>query len=255
MYSRSMPNVNKFAALLLAAGLLLNEGIWADIYKCKDDDGNLMFSQTPCARQESVVVGPSESTKSDVDCSHANKFANTTARMMRRGFGSDEVFDYYGGLDSLSKGSVGVINYVYSFRTSAGVSLERIAGLAQAKCEARSFGNANCEALPTSFTESLGGCQAGGEENPASPSAQEPGPQEIQAELSAAPAQQGGADARLADRPRASVADEDVTEQCKKMYRDQIDAIDAQMRRGYSSAQGEQYREQLRGLTQKLRSC
>lgn len=255
MYSCSMPIVNIIAALLLAAGLLLSEGTRADIYKCKDDDGNLMFSQTPCGKEESVTVTASGTSSSDTDCTHASKFANTTARMMRRGFGSDEVFDYYGGLGSLSKGSVGVINYVYSFRTNAGVSVERIAGLAQAKCEARSFGDASCEALPISFTENLGGCNAGDDENTATQIAQSTDPQEIQAELPAAPAQYGSTDASAASRLQASAGGEEITEQCKKKYRDQIDAIDAQMRSGYSSAQGERYREQLRGLTQKLRAC
>jgi hypothetical protein len=175
--------------------------------------------------------------------------------MMRRGLGSDEVFDYYGGLDSLSKGSVGVINYVYSLRTNTGVSLERIAGLAQAKCEARSFGDASCEALPISFTETFGGCNAEDEDNPPKQAAQVADPRRTQAELSAAAPQTISTNTSVTHRPQASARDEELTEQCKKKYRDEIDAIDAEMRRGYSSAQGEQYREQLRGLTQKLRAC
>lgn len=250
-----MQNVKIIAGLLLVAALLMSDGTRADIYKCKDEDGNLMFSQTPCAREESVTVKTSRVSTSDTDCTHANKFANATARMMRRGFGSDEVFDRYGGLGSLSKGSVGVINYVYSFRTNDGVSVERIAGLAQAKCEARSFGDASCEALPISFTERIGGCNAGDEEDTATQTTQASDPQEIQAELPAAPAQDGAMDASAASRLQVGAGDEEITEQCKKKYRDQIDAIDAQMRSGYSSAQGEQYREQLRGLTQKLRAC
>ena len=43
--------------------------------------------------------------------------------------------------------------------------------------------------------------------------------------------------------------------QCKQAIRDQIDAIDAQMRKGYDSAQGERYREQLRALTNRLHDC
>ena len=44
-------------------------------------------------------------------------------------------------------------------------------------------------------------------------------------------------------------------EQCRNSYRDQIDDIDAQMRSGYDSAQGEVYRERLRVLTKNLRAC
>jgi hypothetical protein len=45
------------------------------------------------------------------------------------------------------------------------------------------------------------------------------------------------------------------TEACKDRYRDQIDAIDAQMRNGYDSEQGEVYRERLRRLTSSMREC
>jgi hypothetical protein len=43
--------------------------------------------------------------------------------------------------------------------------------------------------------------------------------------------------------------------QCKKKYRDAIDEIDAEMRQGYSSEQGEAYRQRLRILTEQLRAC
>jgi hypothetical protein len=42
---------------------------------------------------------------------------------------------------------------------------------------------------------------------------------------------------------------------CKKPLRDQIDAIDAQMRSGYSPEQSKVYQQELRVLTQALRNC
>jgi hypothetical protein len=168
-------------------------------------------------------------------CSLASRFAVTAARHMRAGSRSDEVFNRYGGLDSLSKGSIGVINYVYSFRTNDDVSEERIGGLARAKCRARSFGDVSCEAFPPSFIEGIGGCDAANREGP--PAA--PGPPPVKRTIARVP------DSR----------NDEITQQCKKRYRDQIDAIDAEMRRGYSSAQGEAYRERLRVLTQQLRRC
>jgi hypothetical protein len=63
-----------------------------------------------------------------MECSLASRFAVTAARHMRAGSRSDEVFNRYGGLDSLSKGSIGVINYVYSFRTNNDGSEEGIGG-------------------------------------------------------------------------------------------------------------------------------
>ena len=169
-------------------------------------------------------------------CLYANKFAVSTARLMRAGQSSDEVFNRYGGLDSLSKSSIGVINYVYSFRTNDDVSVERIAALTQAKCRARSLGDVSCELMPLSFTEPMGGCDGEGEVAIDEPVAQAPGP------------------APSFNRKTENTVSTEGVEQCKKRYRDQIDAIDAQMRSGYTSAQGEAYRERLRTLTEQLRN-
>ncbi len=49
-------------------------------------------------------------------------------------------------------------------------------------------------------------------------------------------------------------SDEEI-QTCKKHYRDSIDEIDAEMRSGYSSEQGEVFRQRLRQLTKKLRAC
>ena len=61
--------------------------------------------------------------------------------------------------------------------------------------------------------------------------------------------------ARPTQQPATSNVDKEAVERCKKKYRDQIDAIDAQMRSGYTSEQGEAFRKRLRGLTEKLRAC
>ena len=61
------------------------------------------------------------------------------------------------------------------------------------------------------------------------------------------------------ERPAAVEAAEpksaEVVAQCKKKYRDAIDAIDAEMRLSYTSEQAEHYKQQLRGLTEQLRAC
>jgi hypothetical protein len=158
---------------------------------------------------------------------------------MRAGVKSDEVFDRYGGLDSMSRASISAINYVYSFRTNDDVTVERIAELADAKCRVGSFGDASCEELPLSFTEGIGGCDGEGEV------------QEILAE------EPGDPQTFAAMTTRSTVngrSDEEI-QTCKKHYRDSIDEIDAEMRGGYSSEQGEAYRQRLRLLTEKLRAC
>lgn len=215
----------------------------AQIYKCTEADGGIVYAQIPCSTE---LVADTEATSSVAeanDCRYANTFATWTARLMRAGTTSNEMFDRYGGLSSMSKGSIGVINYVYSFRTNDDVTVERVAGLSLAKCEAGSFGDASCTALPASYTETVGGCDA--EDGPLMP---EDVVGEPLAEQVPAQAQQQYALA-VSSRSTAEI------QECKKPLRDRVDEIDAKMRSGYSSAQGEIYKEQLRTLTQAMRRC
>lgn len=219
----------------------------ADVYKCTDAEGSLTFQQTPCPEQQVEKVSSKAAAPAAVDCSFAGKFSISTVNLMRSGAGSDEVFNRYGGLDSLSRATIGVINYVYSFRTSKDVTIERIASLAEAKCRARSFGDASCEQLPLSFTESIGGCNAKDGEQGAAESSL--------ATVQALGQSEHGSTAEPARSGSSSKRSPEATAQCKKGYRDAIDEIDVRMRQGYSSEQGEVYRERLRGLTEGLRAC
>ena len=50
-------------------------------------------------------------------------------------------------------------------------------------------------------------------------------------------------------------ADPEMVAACKKRYRDEIDRIDAEMRKGFAPAEREPYRERLRALSQQLSQC
>jgi hypothetical protein len=47
----------------------------------------------------------------------------------------------------------------------------------------------------------------------------------------------------------------ELIDDCKKRYRDEIDLIDAEMRRGFSTQQGNDYKISLLALTAQLRAC
>jgi len=230
---------NFIYGMVTTALLLASADGQAEVFKCTAEDGALTFQQTPCPEQKVEKVATQPTGEKGRDCGFANRFAVATARLMRAGVQSDEVFSRYGGLDALSRSSIGVINYGFSFRTNDDVTVERIAELSDAKCQVGSFGEANCEALPLSFTDAIGGCDGEGE---------------VQETLAAG----SGGPQPFALTPSRSVAsgrsDEEI-QTCKKHYRDAIDEIDAEMRNGYGSEQGEVYRLRLRQLTEKLRAC
>lgn len=235
------------AALLVLGGAVPARGD-TQVYQCTDVDGGVSYSQMPCPASPGAapaVSGTARPAATGPDCYLAEKFATTIARYMRAGADSGEVFSRYGGIDSLSRGAVNVINYVYTFRTNESVSVERIAGLSAAKCQAKAFGTFACRSLPPTVRNAEGACAANDDD------------------AGIVPPPPAAAPATSPARPRVSYAraeaedersKEDV-ERCKKLYRNQIEAIDEQMRAGYTSEQGERYRTQLRGLSQKMLQC
>jgi len=218
----------------------------AAVYKCVDDEGTITFSQAPCPDNPEKVNVQGVSTgsaKDGVDCRYANRFALDTAKTMRTGMESVDLFDSYGGLDSLSKGTINLINFVYRYKANSTVSSERIAGMAQSMCQTGNIAEVSCNHLPVSFTEGLGGCGentdfAVGDDPQMTSSAPAPAP----SNQAAAPAQYTSP-----TDPRSA--------ECRREYLQRIEALDAQMRGGYSSEQGERFREQRRQLRQQMSRC
>ena len=227
---------------LIPIALLLATGVEAEIYKCVAEDGSVEYSQIPCPKQETATVRAPVARTSDVmDCRWATQFATDVGRRMRTGLASDAVFNFYGGIDSVSPGTINIINYVYRFRGNEAVPLERISSLAGSMCKAGSLGDVRCELLPYGQDETGKACDPDAADDAVSVG--ETGDSEITRMASSNGGQQD-----LAENDAAR-------DQCKQRYRDEIDAIDAQMRSGYDSAQGEAYRKRLRALTNSLRAC
>jgi len=231
-----------FRIALFAFALLLATGAEAEIFKCVAEDGSVTYSQIPCPKEKMTTVATAVAKTDDVvDCRWAVKFANDVGRRMRSGLPSDAVFNFYGGIDSVSPGTINIINYVFRFRGNEAMPLDRITSLAGSMCKAGSLGDVRCESLPYGQDPTGKRCDPDAQEELAEPQ-----------------------DAVVSDAPRQAdsnsilqtTANSDAASaRCKKDYRDRIDAIDAQMRSGYDSAQGEVYRERLRVLTASLRTC
>lgn len=241
----------KLAYSLCLVPILLASGAQAEIYKCVADDGAVSYTQIPCPEERSETVQHISARRDEpVDCRWASQFANDVARRMRTGKDSASLFDLYGGVDSVSKGTVNIINYVYRFRSDESIAVERIASLAGNMCKAGSLGDVSCESLPYGQDPTGKRCNPDDEEaasNGSTPlGSNTPTVQQVAVSNGSSGSNRSSTDS--ADRSAQ-------TEACKDRYRDQIDAIDAQMRNGYDSEQGEVYRERLRSLTTSMREC
>jgi hypothetical protein len=217
-------------AVVALIALACSAGYSAEIYKCAAADGSVVYAQLPCEPQPPKSGAEQTEAIEPADCALTGRFAEWTARLMYAGISTDEVFGRYGGFEVLSKESVAVINLVYAARGNENISESEIAERASSKCEAGDFGGASCAQLPPSFIDNLGGCDAepaGGE---------------------------GGVFAEATETPASSRSAAEIIE-CKKDLRDEVDAIDALMRQGYTSEQGATYMRELRVLTQAMRDC
>lgn len=249
------PRFLSFATLWLTLAALSPGAAQADIFKCVATDGAITFSQSPCREEDSKVsVQASSRSAADepADCEHARRFALATAQEMRSGRSSSIVFDRYGGLDALSKGSVSLISYVFQFRTNNDVSIERISALATSKCQSRAFGDVSCEQLPVSFTNGIDGCDDNEESSDdielASVVQQAEPPQNEQRE------QQQNSALQVQKR-QAEAREQEQQSQCRQNVKAQISSINAQMRSGYSSSLGESLKKKRRALEDRLRDC
>lgn len=188
-------------------------------------------------------------TDNVVDCRWATQFANEVGRRMRGGMPSEAVFGLYGGIDSVSAGTINIINYVFRFRGNAAMPLERISSLAGSMCKAGSLGDVRCASLP------YGQDPTGKRCDPEAAELEEANNLDVIEGAAVASSTADNNVASLAGSNNTASSDNAAREQCRDSYRDQIDAIDAQMRQGYDSAQGEIYRERLRVLTTNMRAC
>ncbi|MBT8079733.1 MAG: DUF4124 domain-containing protein [Gammaproteobacteria bacterium] len=246
-----MKNVALGLSAFLLAGVLYGPpDAAADIYKCKEADGSLTYSQTPCPDNDTTVIITETGTERIIekrDCRHAHQFALSTAGSMREGAASTDIFDYYGGVDSLSNGSIGIINYVYIYRNKTSVSIERIASLVESQCEGGTMPQVSCVDLPISFTEQLGGCSDDSNEEDKTQLAVADAPP--QAPLAAQSDRSTATEYQPTDSPGQSRAD------CRQRYQAEIDNIDARMRSGYSSAEGNRLRDKRRQLQTQRSRC
>ena len=242
--------LHRHPALLLLLATLLPITGEAEIFRCVGENGELSFSQTPCPNSK-VTVQASSRRRDDEsgDCEYAHRFALATAREMKAGNDSSTVFDRYGGLNALSRGSVSLISYVYQYRTNNEVSAARIAALSVAKCQARSFGDVSCEELPGSFTSRIGACKQRADNVSAAVPFVEETP------TGAVVARSESRSLQRAAYRAARAEEKQQREECRDRTRSQINRINSQMRSGYTSSRGISLRSRRRDLEQRLREC
>ena len=248
---------------LLSMLLYLPVSVQAGIYKCIDASGGTTYSQTACPEQEQTanVITTYTSSVATQDCRIARNFAAQTTEQMKAGTTSGELFDQYGGIDSISGTAIAMINYVYTYKHNPRVSTDRITSLTTSRCKAGSFGEMSCERFPYSFIADLGGCDAaalpGGrrmynEDGYAANGYGQP-PAQFQSPQAQAAANAQRAAYSANELPALSTTDQATM--CKHRIATQLDSIGDQMRQRQSAQQQSSLRDRQRNLRKQLKAC
>ncbi len=211
----------------------------AAIYKCVDAEGNVGFSEVPCAAEEeasTVNIGASGPRVDEHACELATLYAEDVFKRMRGNGDSSRELDRYGGIYGAGSAILGVVNYVYGFRHDENASARRVASLTRSKCENGGFGRIRFEELPRDeyyvFDEYQ---QAWVRKGEGGGYPQTRRPSTTLTPQRAMPAATSG-NTRTSNRRR-----------CEQIMA-AIDDIDTRMRNGYSAGQGEMMRERRRTL-------
>ena len=147
-------NINiKMPALSLAVLLAVSTYstvAQARVYKCKDAEGNISYSQTGCPSDQSQkkMKTPGASGVDAEICGFVASAASDLIGQLRRGKTADEVIARHGGPNGINPRYLSVLNYVNGFRLNEDISPTRVGQLAAAKCRGGGFGRISLNDLP-----------------------------------------------------------------------------------------------------------
>ena len=238
----------RFLLILLAATAVPAH---ADVYRCVGADGSTTFSQTPCSdTAERISVGSKKTASGPADCAFADKFVRSTSSLMRQGLKKDELIDHYGGAAAFDTGATKIVNYVYMYQATRGMSHDRVAELAMAQCESGAFAGVSCETLPKPYTDAGGGC---GESFSRSMAEQKIDVWAIRG-AEARERTQAAADLRAEQsrKMQADIAKQRRIQQCQQQIETQIGQIEARI---YAGADPNGQRRELKRLRAKMQNC
>ena len=249
-----------FCALLIIPSLLVTSQ--AATYKCTAENGDITYSQTPCKQNQTtntILTSPLKSETME-DCKYAGAFSKMIFRRMRSGYRTQHLYDSFGGLHAISESTLGIINYVYSFKHASATRSDRVAFLTVTKCNAKTFGEVRCEDFPEQFQDTIYSCDEIEREQALKLHGllEQSIENQLQFdEFSISPSygssnnssgSGGSYDATRQKYEKAKIAE------CKERYESKIERINDRLSKGYSVSLGESLRDKKRSLRKNMAS-
>ena len=136
---------------LLIMTLVFSDNAQAGVYRCKDANGRIAYSQLPCPaeQQSDQLRGINSTVRQDKDlCRDARELAMHAFAELRTGNDPADLFDEYGGLNYINPPTLAVINFAASLRYNPDVSPQRVGAMAFARCREGGFGKLTAGDIP-----------------------------------------------------------------------------------------------------------
>ena len=140
------------AAIIFLLTLLVDsQTVYARAYRCTDASGNITYSQSPCAADQTGTRMRGMNTGKISDpgaCMHVRRFATESFERLQGGTEPSLLINQYGGPGYINSITLNTINFVSGFRFNKDVSALKVGALAYNKCANRGFGKIQTSDLP-----------------------------------------------------------------------------------------------------------
>lgn len=159
-------------AVILSAALALGLSAPASsaVYKCKDELGNISYSQLVCPEEAQVdkiikLHGSSGNSEFDVQCGLVKSFAAEIGIAVNKKRSLNDIVMEYGGVSQISPIALKMIRSVYEYQSQPYKTAHNSVEFEKQRCLSEVYGVPDCSHFPIAFISSYGGCASAADTN------------------------------------------------------------------------------------------
>ena len=150
----------------LTVSLIANSAV----YKCKDEQGHISYSQSVCPEAAKVdkiikLYGGRSDNEFDVQCGLVNSFAAEIGIAVDKKRSLSDTVRSYGGVTELSPTALKIIRSVYEYQSQPYKTVQNSVNYEKERCMSEIYGAPDCSQFPVAFISSYGGCAAAADTN------------------------------------------------------------------------------------------
>ncbi len=155
-----------FSFVAITSLFLMSFSAHSAVYKCKDVNGNITYSQTACPSHENIdkILSVNSGTgEFDVQCGIVKNFAAEIGLAVESGTDISELATEFGGEDVLSETAIKIMRSVYDYQSQPYKTTEDSVRREGEICKTEQYGAPECADFPLKFVKDYGGCTTVGE--------------------------------------------------------------------------------------------